>query len=486
MQEHIDFVKPGVHGLELRDSESSVQKRTFRGRNGSLPPILQQLTLPLQELLGNLLGLCGLAITPPCINAMYNITEGTTAAKGNELGVYEDLGDIYSQTDLDLFFTSIYSKIPTGTHPELKAVDGALAPENSTLKAGAESNLDFQISYPLIWPQNSILFQTNDPVYSANYSSPGFLNTFLDAIDGSYCDKDPAGPDDIDPIYPHDVPGGYNKPRMCGAYKPTNVISVSYGGSEADLPISYQRRQCTEFMKLGMQGVSVVVASGDSGVAGRGGDPRPSNCLGNDDKVYAPDFPATCPYLTTAGGTYLPPGADASTDAEEAVTKFPSGGGFSNIYKRADYQNQAVSDYFAKHDPGHKYYESVDNSSFAANGGVYNRIGRAYPDIAAVADNVLVFSGGLPTLVSGTSAAAPVFAAILTRINEERLAKGKSTIGFVNPVLYQHPEVFNDIVTGSNSGCGGTAFKAVPGWDPVTGLGTPNYPKLLDLFMSQP
>lgn len=247
-----------------------------------------------------------------------------------------------------------------------------------------------------------------------------------------------------------------------------------------------RRRQCNEFMKLGMQGVSVVVASGDSGVAGRGGDPRPSNCLGENDNVFAPEFPATCPYLTTTGGTYLPPGADPKKNEEEAVVKFPSGGGFSNIYKRADYQSKIVEDYFAKHDPGHKYYESVDNSSLGENGGIYNRIGRAYPDVAAVADNVLVFSSGIPNLVSGTSAAAPVFAAILTRINEERLAAGKGTVGFVNPVLYQNPDVFNDITKGSNSGCDVTAFKAVEGWDPVTGLGTPNYPKLLELFMNQP
>lgn len=63
----------------------------------------------------------------------------------------------------------------------------------------------------------------------------------------------------------------------------TNVISISYGGQEVDLPIAYQRRQCNEFMKLGMQGVSVVLASGDSGVAG------PSGCLGTG-KIFSPDF----------------------------------------------------------------------------------------------------------------------------------------------------------------------------------------------------
>ncbi|GAB1208348.1 hypothetical protein APSETT445_007096 [Aspergillus pseudonomiae] len=120
---------------------------------------------------------------------------------------------------------------------------------------------------------------------------------------------------------------------------------------------------------------------------------------------------------------------------EQATTSFPSGGGFSNIYQRPDYQNAAVEEYFNTAQLSYPYYESVDNSSFAANGGIYNRIGRAYPDVAAIADNVLVFNKGLPTLVGGTSAAAPVFAALLTRINEERLAAGKKTVGFVNPVF---------------------------------------------------
>jgi len=47
------------------------------------------------------------------------------------------------------------------------------------------------------------------------------------------------------------------------------VISVSYGGQEADVPISYQKRQCLEYMKLGLQGVSLLFASGDSGVSSK-------------------------------------------------------------------------------------------------------------------------------------------------------------------------------------------------------------------------
>lgn len=57
-----------------------------------------------------------------------------------------------------------------------------------------------------------------------------------------------------------------------------------------------------------------------------------------------------------------------------------------------------------------------------------------------------------------------MFASIVTRINEERLAMNKSTVGFINPVLYSHPEVLNDIKNGSNPGCGTNGFSAVEGY----------------------
>jgi tripeptidyl-peptidase-1 len=189
--------------------------------------------------------------------------------------------------------------------------------------------------------------------------------------------------------------------------------------------------------------------------------------------------------LTAVGATIIPLGASPEDHTEEAVTRFGSGGGFSNIYTTPDYQAQAVADYFAKSKPSYPYYESVDNSSFGANGGIYNRIGRGYPDVAAVGDKVVIYNRGLPTSIGGTSASAPVFAAILTRINEERLKAGKTTVGFVNPVLYAHPDAFFDVTKGSNPGCGTNGFNAAAGWDPVTGLGTPNYPALLDAFMKQ-
>jgi len=56
----------------------------------------------------------------------------------------------------------------------------------------------------------------------------------------------------------------------------------------------------------------------------------------------------------------------------------------------------------------------------------------------------------------------------------------------VNPVLYANPQVLNDVVNGGNPGCGTDGFQAVEGWDPVTGLGTPNYPAMEELFLSLP
>lgn len=118
--------------------------------------------------------------------------------------------------------------------------------------------------------------------------------------------------------------------------------------------------------------------------------------------------------------------------------------------------------------------------------GVYNRSGRGIPDVAANGDNDIIYYDTAYQLTGGTSAATPIFAAILTLINEHRLALNKSTVGFVNPTLYANPQVLNDIVNGSNPGCGTDGFEAVKGWDPVTGLGTPNYPRMLDLWLSLP
>ncbi|KAL5409394.1 hypothetical protein PMIN03_005953 [Paraphaeosphaeria minitans] len=506
IQKHIDYITPGVKlttysGLP---APKALLKKRAEGAMKFKRPIL---TMPMPTNVdGNKLELhtlaavaeanltnCNNVVTPPCIAALYNIPKSTKATPGNELGIFEDLNDVFSQEDLDAFFTLFAPYIKNGTQPELDFIDGAVAPVPPAV-AGLESALDFQISYPIIYPQNSVLFQTDDPVYEKNYTLQGFLNNFFDAIDGSYCSFSAFGEkgnSPLDPAYPDlsNAPGAYKGKLQCGVYKPTPVISISYGGAEADLPISYQRRQCTEIMKLGLQGVSVINSSGDSGVEGRGGDPTPGNCLGKDNTVFAPQFPATCPYVTAVGSTVIQNTTSFQPGNEVPTTRFGSGGGFSNIYGRdleAPWQMLSVTGYLAQKPVNYPFYETVNNASFNANGGIYNRAGRGYPDISALGDKIAIVGQSRPLLIGGTSASAPLFASILTRINEERLEKGKRTVGFVNPVLYANPKAFNDVTTGSNPGCGTIGFPAKKGWDPVSGLGSADYGRLRKVLLALP
>ena len=395
---------------------------------------------------------------------------------------------------------NITRKIPQGTQPVVHLIDGATAPA-AIANAGAESLLDFSLAFPLVYPQPIQLFQTDDDPTEANYSFGGFFNNFLDAIDGSYCNYTAygiTGNSDIDPPYPNPVAGGYKGALQCGVFQAPKVISISYGGDEQGFPMAYADRQCSEFMKLGLQGTTVIISSGDSGVGENSGcivsDPLGWNATtstGTDGVIFNPDWASSCPYVTAVGSTVLPTGASVHADAEIATTRFPSGGGFSNFFSTPDFQASAVSSYLKNNqDPSNpssfRSYVATNGSGVGANGGIFNSGGRGYPDVAAVGDNVVIYYQGQAQLIGGTSASAPIFASMITLINEQRLNAGKSAVGFINPLMYAHPEAFNDITNGSNPNCGTTGFLAVPGWDPVTGLGTPNFPALLQLFTAQP
>ena len=119
---------------------------------------------------------------------------------------------------------------------------------------------------------------------------------------------------------------------------------------------------------------------------------------------------------------------------------------------------------------------------------VYNNSGtsRAYPDIAAIGLNAPTVFNGSTYAVGGTSLSAPIIAGLVTLLNEARIAAGKGPLGFLNPTLYAHPEAFNDITIGGNPGCRTPGFNATPGWDPVTGLGTPNYGLLEEIVLALP
>ncbi|TGO60885.1 hypothetical protein BOTNAR_0138g00120 [Botryotinia narcissicola] len=500
VQPHVDYITPGVKLISTK--KKSASKRNILG--GSKGKDHEPLRRPKSSSGGyshhnsSSLATCNEVITPECIRALYRIPLASKANPNNAMGIWEE-GDFYDQEDLDLFFANYTPYIPKGTHPIPNFVDGAVAPV-SVEEGGGESLLDFELAYPLLYPQKLVLYQTDDINYSTENPTVGAFNVFLDAIDGSYCTYSAYGETGndpvLDPIYPDSAADGFKGKLMCGVYKPTNVVSTSYGEAEIDLPEYYQKRQCNEYMKLGLQGHTFLYSSGDFGVGGVFGDVLDIVCLGSDSTIFNPQFPVNCPYVTAVGATKVYPGhtvfepESAANDLKGQPYRnaYSSGGGFSNFYGIPSYQKEAVASYFKNHNPSYPYYEasSGSNTSIGANGGVYNRAGRGIPDVSANGDNIATFLGGNFTLNGGTSASTPIFSSVINLINEERLAVGKSTVGFINPVLYANPHVLNDITNGSNPNCGTAGFSAVSGWDPVTGLGTPNYPKLLELFLSLP
>ncbi|KAI0306134.1 peptidase S8/S53 domain-containing protein [Multifurca ochricompacta] len=215
------------------------------------------------------------------------------------------------------------------------------------------------------------------------------------------------------------------------------TISTSY---------DYATSVCNLFAQLGTMGSTVLFSSGDSGVGG-------GSCTTNDgtNRVqFIPNFPASCmPFVTTVGGT---------TRVSPEVAASFSGGGFSNYFARPATRTPSIG---------------------TKNAGLFNTAGRAYPDISAQAENFQIIVGGSVTGVDGTSCSSPTAAGVISLLNDFLIAQGKPSLGFLNPLIYGAGATgFNDIVSGSNPGCGTSGFSAVSGWDPVTGLGTPDFAKL--------
>ncbi|CAK7262473.1 hypothetical protein SEPCBS57363_000062 [Sporothrix epigloea] len=515
VREHIDYVTPGIR---LRRDPANARK--LKRRQQLEEPVRRRSVKPtysMKETIGKIspeafyklrpynLTNCDRAISPECVRYLYDIPLGSTATPGNEMGIFESLGDHYSKTDLDAFLKQFAPFIPNGTYPIPRLIDGATGAVDDEINAGAESNLDLMALTPLIYPQKAVLFQTDDDRIEigeteSDFPYWGFFNTLFDAIDGSYCSFSAFGekgncvsPDCEDPVYPDTAPGGYNGTLQCGVYKPTNVISISYSFGEVGLPGYYVKRQCLEIMKLGLQGVTVVISSGDYGVAGGpdyGGDN--DGCAGDEGQIFYPAGEAVCPYALAVGSTVVDLAEPESPGKkpvymETATTRFPSGGGFSNYFPAPGYQIQSLENYFRDTKLNFTGYRNMGNANFSdAGDGVYHIGGRGYPDVSAIGDNYIIAWQGTWAVFGGTSLSAPIWGSVLTLINEERLAHGKKPVGFVNPALYAYPEVLNDVTVGNNPGCGTDGFPAGKGWDPVTGLGTPNFPKMLELFKTFP
>ncbi|KAJ7639487.1 family S53 protease [Roridomyces roridus] len=224
------------------------------------------------------------------------------------------------------------------------------------------------------------------------------------------------------------------------------VMTTSYGENESDMTKTLAFKLCDAYAAFGARGVSVIFASGDGGVSGS----QSASC-----SKYKPTFPSGCPFLTSVGSVH--------GISPETASTFSSGG-FSNYWGIPDYQADAAAAFLT--------------AQGTKNSGLFNASGRGFPDVAAQGENVQIVSGGSTGGVDGTSCAAPIFASVIALINNDLIATGQSPLGFLNPWLYANADALNDVTAGSNPGCSKSGFAAVSGWDPVTGLGTPDYNKL--------
>jgi subtilase family serine protease len=236
------------------------------------------------------------------------------------------------------------------------------------------------------------------------------------------------------------------------------VVSVSGSKGEHFFTPAQVARLHAALQQAADRHVTVATSSGDTGVISDKGPPKQVS------------LPAFDPLVLGVGGTALnasyQTGAYHGEMAWNADTD-ASGGGYSSLFRRPSYQDGI---------PG-----------IGATRGV--------PDVAADADSstamALTFAGGVLLPAQGTSASTPLWAAVIALADQE----AGQHLGFVNPAIYRiahsgaYHSAFHDVVTGDNSVLWSTGvflgYEAGPGWDPVTGWGSPDAQVLVPLLAHQ-
>ncbi|KAF4573648.1 hypothetical protein EYR36_008166 [Pleurotus pulmonarius] len=480
--EHVDFIIPTVqHSLTVsaappeRHTDIRYKSNIRREPQGSAD-----------------FSRCHEAMTPDRLRALYNITyKPKTPAANNSFAVVNFHPNTYLQSDLDLFFEN-FSPSLVGSSPTFVSIDGGTL--NATTETGVgEAGWILQYAMSLAAPQKVTFLKVGDQTFSGPFGAVSF-NEWLDDVDGSYCTSDGGDDLNFDPQFPDPIPipGAFND-HSCGIIRPPNVISVSRGDEEGRLTEFYSRRQCNEYAKLGLMGVTVIYGSGNTGTAGttRGYCMDENGTVSPNGTLFNPAWPGSCPWITSVGGTQLRANATVFDQNPEEVTSMDltmgfftsAGGGFSRRFPTPAYQNRAVQGYL-------KQLKRTDPGKFK----VFNSHGRGYPDLSVISNRYISAENGALVNSSGVSGSSPVMGAMISLINDARLSNGKGSVGFINPALYSSgfASAFRDIVVGTNTGCKGLqgeqfgGFAALPGWDAASGLGTPNFDTLLKKWIELP
>ena len=337
------------------------------------------------------------SFTPVQLAALYDFPQGDGA--GESIALIE-LGGGYRPQDIQTYFGGLGLRAPAVT--AVSVDQGTNQPTGDPNGPDGEVMLDIEVA-GAIAPAAAIA------VYFAPNTDAGFLDAITTAIH-----------DDV------------RKP---------SVISISWGGPESTWTRQAMSAMDQAFQSAAAMGITVCVASGDSG-----------STDGATDGANHVDFPASSSYALACGGTSLQ--ADGTVIAKEVVwndgdaTSGASGGGVSTFFALPTWQK------------GLDTTDAQGNRTPLANRGV--------PDVCADADpqtGYAVLVDGTSAVYGGTSAVAPLWAGLLARIN----ALTGHPAGFVNAALYGRPSALRDITQGNNG-----SFAAAAGWDACTGLGSPN------------
>ncbi|EOA81754.1 hypothetical protein ACJQWK_10825 [Exserohilum turcicum] len=391
------------------------------------------------------------SVTPECFQNLYKTKwYQTQASDKNSIAFNNFLGEVPIRPDTKMFLQKYRPEAVSQAYG-FKAYsidngavqDGPLTLNQSIQGTSREANLDVQAISGISWKTPITSFSTG--------GSPPFIPDLL-------------------------TPTNTNEPYLVWVNWLLNqrsiprIISTSYGDDEQTVPRSYAERVCRQFAQVGARGTTLFFSSGDHGLGGT------DKCFSNDGKntsMFLPAFPASCPYVTTVGATMnfepeeavFRPGRNTSSGH---VDLYASGSGFSNYFARPSYQEKAVP----------KYLKSIGN----LYNGLYNTTGRGYPDLSAQGLYFAYFWNGTEGAISGTSASCPLTAGIFSLVNDALLASGKPVLGFLNPWLYKKGDKgLTDITKGYSHGCNVQGFPVTEGWDPITGFGTPDFPKLVKL-----
>jgi kumamolisin len=362
----------------------------------------------------------GYGLSPDDIKAIYGLNSTTLTGSGQTVALFELDG--YNPSDIALYESQF--KLPDVTVTPVM-VNGAT---NACGSSCDEVTLDIEMVMAL---------------------APGVSQILV------YEGQDPQGTTASDLI---------NTYQRIQADNKAQVVSTSWGENEQDSGFAFIQSESTIFQSMATQGQSIYAAAGDCGAYDQEDSNR--NCITNNG--FRVDDPASQPYVTGVGGTSLSGTVQSYTEVvwnEFSISNGATGGGVS----------AGVN---TNGSPNIPSYQSNVNTT--ANGGSSTM--RNVPDVALNADPdtspySICLGGSCNNLFGGTSAAAPLWAAMTALINQQRSSAGLSVLGFANTTLYQlgastsSATVFNDITSGNN-GIGSTGFKAGSGYDNTTGWGS--------------